>query len=72
MNKIVGECVYDPEQRPNPISKFGSQISGNADKERWHIFVTGHSMGGAKATLCAYELAVSHCRACPLPVHRDG
>ena len=72
MDEIVGECVNDPEQRPNPISKFGSQISGDADEERWRIFVTGHSMGGAKATLCAYELAVSHCRAWPLPVHGNG
>ena len=71
MDEIVGECVNDPEQRPSPISKFGSQMSGNADEERWHIFVTGHSMGGAKATLCAYELAVSHCRASSVPVHED-
>ena len=28
--------------------------------ERWHIYTTGHSMGGALATLCAHELAVSH------------
>ena len=72
LDEIVGECVNDPEQRPNPISKFGSQISGTADEKRWRIFVTGHSMGGAKATLCAYELAVSCCRACPLLGHGDG
>ena len=23
----------------------------------WEVFVTGHSLGGALATLCAYELA---------------
>lgn len=28
--------------------------------EGWHIYVTGHSLGGALATLCANELAVSH------------
>ena len=28
--------------------------------ERWHIYTTGHSMGGALATLCAHELAVSN------------
>ena len=26
-------------------------------KEPWHVYTTGHSMGGALATLCAYELA---------------
>ena len=72
MDEIVGECVNDPKQRPSPVSRLGSQISGDADEERWHIFVTGHSMGGAKATLCAYELAVSHCGACPLPAHGEG
>jgi putative lipase involved disintegration of autophagic bodies len=23
----------------------------------WDVFITGHSLGGALATLCAYELA---------------
>jgi alpha-beta hydrolase superfamily lysophospholipase len=23
----------------------------------WHVYVTGHSLGGALATLCSYELA---------------
>lgn len=27
-------------------------------EDPWHIFTTGHSMGGALATLCAHELAV--------------
>ena len=27
--------------------------------DKWHIFCTGHSMGGALANLCAHELAVS-------------
>ena len=58
MAEIVGECVNDPEKRPGPLKKVGDQISGKADDERWRIFVTGHSMGGSKATLCAYELAV--------------
>lgn len=25
----------------------------------WRVYVTGHSLGGALATLCAYELATS-------------
>ena len=58
MAEIVGECVNDFEKRSGPLKKVGDQISGKADEERWRIFVTGHSMGGSKATLCAYELAV--------------
>ena len=29
------------------------------EDNKWHIFCTGHSMGGALANLCAHELAVS-------------
>lgn len=25
--------------------------------EPWRVYITGHSLGGALATLCAYELA---------------
>lgn len=59
IEEIVGECVNDPEKRPNLLKKAGDHISGKADAQRWRIFVTGHSMGGSKANLCAYELAVS-------------
>lgn len=58
MSEIIGECVNDPGQRPGPLKKVGDRISGKADDQQWRIFVTGHSMGGSKATLCAYELAV--------------
>ena len=71
MDEILGECVNDPDQRPGPVSRLGSQISGGDDEERWHIFVTGHSMGGAKATLCAYELAVSRTQSL-VPVYLVG
>jgi hypothetical protein len=58
MAEIVGECVNEPQQRRTVLNKLGAQITGKAEEQRWRIFVTGHSMGGAKATLCAYELAV--------------
>ena len=58
MAEIVGECVNDPQKRRTVINQVGDQITGKAEEQRWRIFVTGHSMGGAKATLCAYELAV--------------
>ena len=58
VSEIVGECVNEPEKRPSALKKVGDHISGKADDQRWRIFVTGHSMGGSKATLCAYELAV--------------
>lgn len=29
----------------------------SAGNEPWEVYVTGHSLGGALATLCAYELA---------------
>ena len=35
-------------------------VGGLPEGERWHIYTTGHSMGGALATLSAHELAVSH------------
>jgi len=33
-------------------------LTADASEEHpWQIFVTGHSLGGALATLCAYDLA---------------
>jgi alpha-beta hydrolase superfamily lysophospholipase len=49
-DEIIGECV-------NSRSPEG----GKSEEDRWRVYLTGHSMGGALATLCAYELAVSHC-----------
>jgi thioesterase domain-containing protein len=33
------------------------QITGTGDKGEWRVLTTGHSLGGALATLCAYELS---------------
>ena len=38
-------------------AKMQSHDSKGKEKD-WQIYLTGHSMGGALATLCAYELAV--------------
>lgn len=48
-DEIIGECV-------NSRSPGGNE----SEDDRWRVYLTGHSMGGALATLCAYELAVSH------------
>lgn len=49
-DEIIGECVNS------------RTLGGNeSEDDRWRVYLTGHSMGGALATLCAYELAVSHC-----------
>eukprot|EP00775_Hariotina_reticulata_P003437 gene3437-3709_t len=40
------------------VLKLVDTLTSDATKERpWQIFVTGHSLGGALATLCAYDLA---------------
>ncbi len=38
---------------------WNSKLGGGQHKEQqpWRVYVTGHSLGGALATLCAYELA---------------
>ncbi len=48
-DEIIGECVNSR-----------SPAAGKSNDDRWRVYLTGHSMGGALATLCAYELTVSH------------
>ena len=43
----------------------GVQEAGaGGEQQPWQVYVTGHSLGGAMATLCAYELAARrwHCK----------
>lgn len=43
-----------------PINRgfsFDREVQSGAGDEQWTIYATGHSMGGALATLFAYELA---------------
>ena len=42
------------------VQRKAGDVLGKVDcTDGWHIYTTGHSMGGALATLCAHELAVS-------------
>jgi Lipase (class 3) len=43
------------------------EIVNDGSGERWWVMVTGHSLGGALATLCAYELAIRRYTAGPPP-----
>ena len=43
----------------NPLMRLLEEIMEiQGPKEHWHIYATGHSMGGSLATLLAYELSV--------------
>jgi predicted lipase len=47
-----------PAPRPHPLQVFSllDQLVADASRGPWQVYVTGHSLGGALATLCAYEL----------------
>ena len=38
-----------------PKSK-AEKTQSQETKNKWHIYVTGHSLGGSLATLCAFEI----------------
>jgi hypothetical protein len=40
------------------VVSIANEIMSDGSDEPWTIFVTGHSLGGALAVLCAYELKV--------------
>jgi nuclear pore complex protein Nup85 len=40
------------------VLRLVDQLTAGATAEQpWEVYVTGHSLGGALATLCAYDLA---------------
>ena len=45
-------AAYD-SLRPAVLSLLACLLEG--EEERWRIFLTGHSLGGALATLCAWD-----------------
>jgi nuclear pore complex protein Nup85 len=49
-------AAYDTV-RPRVIALVSALTAGASPDDPWVIWVTGHSLGGALATLCAYELA---------------
>lgn len=51
--RVVGECLAAEERKVE--ARAGD--SSTASTLPWKILLTGHSLGGALATLCAYELA---------------
>ena len=69
----VSEAESSDEQREGGdrswlkgVQEKAEEAVGKLDgSDQWHIYTTGHSMGGALATLCAHEFAV---RSSPLPL----
>jgi nuclear pore complex protein Nup85 len=43
--------------KPQIFMLLDAITEAGTSEEPWRVHVTGHSLGGALATLCAYELA---------------
>lgn len=44
------------------VLRLVDQLTADASAQQpWDVFITGHSLGGALATLCAYDLAGRRC-----------
>ncbi len=43
------------------VMAIADEVLGN-EPHKWQAYVTGHSLGGALATLCSYELANRRCK----------
>jgi Lipase (class 3) len=48
-------------------NKWTTDQTQKEHAQKWTVFVTGHSLGGAMATLCAYYLAKTSCALSVLP-----
>ena len=49
-------AAYD-SIKPQIIMLLDAITESGSKEDPWSVYVTGHSLGGALATLCAYELA---------------
>lgn len=47
--------AYD-SVRPAVLSVLGTLLEGEGPRS-WQVYLTGHSLGGALATLCAWDCA---------------
>ena len=54
--RVVGECLAAAAEAEAEAAGSSSS-SPSSSAAPWTILLTGHSLGGALATLCAYELA---------------
>lgn len=50
-----------------PLLRMLDEIMDNGEEEQWHIYCTGHSMGGALACLAAYEISSLDFQTVPKP-----
>ena len=56
--RIDGATALAPLPSRAQVLTLVDQITAGASPSApWRVFVTGHSLGGAIATLCAFELA---------------
>ncbi len=60
-----GFCLQYDSIRPQVLGivdtllkEAAAEDGRGAVQQPWTLYVTGHSLGGALATLCAYDLAV--------------